>query len=172
MPLSAVRGRAGDPAASRRRLRCGVRQAARRESARRTTACRRTPLVTAAFLPFARARQLLDFPHDDLALNAAEMIDEELAVQMIHLVLECACEQPGPFALMLRSVSIQSFDDGARGADDGRLESRQTEASLLFELHPLAHEELRVDHHDECVRIATDRHVDDEDPQWDADLRS
>src|SRR5439155_21707935 len=62
------------------------------------------------------------------------------------------------------------FDDGTLGADDGGVETGNTETALFFELHPFAHHELGVDHHDQPVWIVTERDVHDEDPQRHADL--
>ena len=55
--------------------------------------------------PFPGARQLADPPDDQIALDAAQAIDEQRAVEMIHLVLEGAREQAGAFALLLADRS-------------------------------------------------------------------
>src|ERR1051325_12164982 len=48
-------------------------------------------------LPFAGARQLLDLADDQVLLQAAEAIDEDGALEVIHLVLEAAGEQARRF---------------------------------------------------------------------------
>ena len=44
--------------------------------------------AAAARSPFAGALQLLDLAHDQVALDAAQAVDEDSAVEVIHLVLE------------------------------------------------------------------------------------
>src|SRR5689334_16690917 len=134
-------------------------------------ACRRTRLARASRLPFARARQLPDLPDDDVALDAAQVVDEQLAVEMVHLVLERARQQARALALMFRAFTIEAFDNRPRRPDDGGFEPGQAETAFFFELHPFADDELRVDHDDESVRIAADRNIDDEDPERNTDLR-
>ena len=57
--------------------------------------------------PFAGARQLPDPADDQVALDAAQPVDEQRAVEVIHLVLKRAGEQPGAFPLMLRPGAIE-----------------------------------------------------------------
>ena len=45
---------------------------------------------------------------------------------------------------------IEALDDRARGAHHGRVESRHAQTALFLELHPVALDELRVDHHDQA----------------------
>ncbi len=96
----------------------------------------------ASWLPFAGARQLLDPPDDQIALDAAQAIDEQRAVEVIHFVLKRAREETGAFALVLGAGAIESFHDRAFGPDDGGVEARNAEAAFFFELHAFAHDEL------------------------------
>src|SRR5437667_1684333 len=91
-----------------------MRRAARRAPAPRTPACRRTRFE--APLPFTSARELSNLPDDEVALDAAEAVDEQRAVQMIHLVLKRAGEQPGGFVLLFLSVPVERLTT----ARDGR----------------------------------------------------
>src|SRR5262245_10140076 len=70
--------------------------------------------------PFARACQLADTPDDEVALDAAQAIHEQRAVEMIHLVLKRARQQAGALVLVLVALAVESLDHGARRADDGR----------------------------------------------------
>ena len=90
---------------------------------------------------------------------------------MIHLVLEGAREQAGPVVPELTTLPIERPDDRPRRSDDGRVETGNAQASFFFELHSLALDELRVDHHHQARRIAPDRSIDDEQPKRHADLR-
>ena len=58
-------------------------------------------------LPFARARELLDLTDDQVFLQASKPVDEEQAVQVIHLVLETACEETGGFDGVFLAVPVQ-----------------------------------------------------------------
>ncbi len=60
-------------------------------------------LQPGATSPFAGARQLPDLAHDQVALDPAQPIDEQRAVEVIHLVLKRAREQARAFDLALRA---------------------------------------------------------------------
>ena len=75
-------------------------------------------------LPFAGARQLLDLPDDEILLQSAKAIDEDRAVEVIHLVLEAAGEQPGSFDDLLLAVAVQALDDRARRSGQRGVEAR------------------------------------------------
>src|SRR5262245_65035358 len=91
---------------------------------------------------------------------------------MIQLVLERTREQSRSLDLLRLAVTIQPLQDGMRGPNHCRIESRDTQAALFLELHPVALDELRVDEGEETRRIAPDRHVHNEDPQRNTDLWS
>src|SRR4051812_39073216 len=112
-----------------------MKQAGDRASVRQIAASRRTRSEGIASLPFAGARELLDPTDDQVALDAAQSIDEQRAVEVIHLVLKGAGEKTGAFALMLVAFSIQPFDDGAFGSNHSGVEAGHAEASFFFELH-------------------------------------
>ena len=59
----------------------------------------------------------------------------------------------------------------SRRPDDGGIEPGDAQAALFLELHAVALDELRVDHHDEIRSDPADGHVDDEHAQRHADLR-
>src|SRR5262249_27329508 len=85
--------------------------------------------------------------------------------------LKRAGQEALPFALVFSTGSIEALHDGAFGADDGRVEAGHAEAALFFELHAFAREEFGIDHHDQGVRVAAERDVDDENAHRYADLR-
>ena len=72
----------------------------------RTPACRRTRCAAPTRLasPFAGALQLPDLADDQVALDAAQPIDEQRAVEVIHLVLERAREQARALDRLLVAV--------------------------------------------------------------------
>ena len=108
---------------------------------------------------------------DEIALDAAQTIDEQRAVEMIHLVLKRPRQQAGAFDLDAARRGDRALDDRARRPHDGGVESRHAQAALFFELHALALDELGIDDDDRARRVAAEREIDDEDPQRDADLR-
>src|SRR5262245_38049505 len=132
-------------------------------------ACRRTR--RGARSPFACARQLLDLADDEVALDAAQAVHEQRSVEVIHLVLKRACEQPGALHAQVRPVSIEPAYDDLGGTNDGRVEPGNAQAAPVLELDALDRFDLRVDDNHQPVGIAPDRQVDDEQPQRLADLR-
>jgi hypothetical protein len=69
----------------------------------------------ASMSPLAGAPQLLDAAHDQLAVEAAQPIDEERAVEVIHLVLERAREQAGALDRPRRAAAIEPAHHRAFG---------------------------------------------------------
>lgn len=122
-------------------------------------------------LPFVVPLQLLDLAKDQIALDAAQPIDEDAAVEMIHFVLKRAREQPVALDEAKLAVAIETLDDSSLRAGDRRCEAGHAEAAFILELHAFALDEHGVDEHLQILRLATDRHVHHEDPQRRADLR-
>ena len=60
-------------------------------------------------LPFAGALQLPDFSDDEIALDAAQPIDEERAIEMVHFVLERPRQQPLALLLLLVTAPIEAL---------------------------------------------------------------
>ena len=85
----------------------------------------------------------MDSPHDEVALDAAESIDEDDPIEMIHLVLKRACEKPRAFDGLLVAFTIEPLEDGPSGPHDRRVESRHAQAAFFLELHALALDEGR-----------------------------
>src|SRR4051812_38370322 len=102
----------------------------------RTRACRRTRSAEAS--PLALARELVDLADDQIALDAAQPVHEQLAVEVIHLVLKGAREQPGPFVLKRLALTIEPLHDGAHRTHHRRVEPRDAEAAFFFQLHAIA----------------------------------
>src|SRR4029453_9300919 len=146
-------------------------EAGPRELVRRNGACRRTRCAADWPLPFTGALELLDSADDQIPFDPTQAIDEQLAVEMIHLVLERSCEEAGRVVLFLSSLSSQPLDDGTSGAYHRCVESRDAQTALFFQLHSVAFDELRIDEHQQSRRVAPGRHVDDEDARGNTDLR-
>src|SRR4029453_5074530 len=146
-------------------------EAGPRELVRRNGACRRTRCAADRPLPFTGALELLDSADDQIPFDPTQAIDEQLAVEMIHLVLERSCEESGRVVLMFPSVSSQPLDDGTSGAHHRCVESRDTQTALFFQLHPIAFDELRIDEHQQSRRGAPSRNVDAEEARATTDLR-
>src|SRR5437870_7216337 len=95
-----------------------------RASGPRTPAFRRTARAASGLLPFPRTRELLDLANDQIALDPAQPIDEQHAVEVIHFVLERPREQSGSLVPMLSSRAVQPLDHHPGRADDRGVESR------------------------------------------------
>ncbi len=95
------------------------------------------------------------------------MIQEQLAVQVIHLMLDGASEQAFAGNLDPLSVERRAGDGRARATHNGCADPRNAQAPLRRFLHiPLARDELGVD---EDVELPVD--VEGDDPLGDPDLR-
>src|SRR5690606_17873157 len=75
---------------------------------------------------------LLPFLQQDLPLQRADTVDEQDAVQVIHLVLEHTREQALRLDATGDAVTVQALDDDARRTLDDVLQSRDAEAALFI----------------------------------------
>src|SRR5690606_33097520 len=74
-----------------------------------------------------------------------DAIDEQHAVEVIHLVLQRASEQPPAFDHARLSVPIERLHRGAFRPDHRRGEAGDAEAAFLLELEAFPCDERRVD---------------------------
>src|SRR5204863_7692391 len=139
---SSDRVRGADPAGSRRRRPNAVIEAVRPVLEWRNPGYRRTRFGSRAALPFSRARQFADTADNEVPLDAAEAVDEQHAVQVIHFVLKGTREERRAFVLPFDSRPVQTLDDRSRGPHDRRIEARHAEAAFFFELYAVLFDEL------------------------------
>ena len=112
----------------------------------------------------------MDFAHDELPLDAAQPIDEQRPVKMIHFMLKRTCKQLASLNRVFVAGSIEASNDSAGGADDRGVEAWQAEAPLFFELHAFTLDEDGIDHDDEIRGVAAKREIDDEEADGNTDL--
>ena len=75
----------------------------------------------------------MDLPHDQLALDAAQAVDEEGAVEVIHFVLKRPREQAGAFVLLRLAVPVDHGLQANLGAAfDRRQQVVDDEIDLLL----------------------------------------
>ena len=122
-------------------------------------------------LTICRPSQLPDLADDQIALDAAQPIDEQRAVEVIHLVLERARQQSVPSICCGWPSRSSPFDDGAQRPDDRGVEAGTLRQPSSSSCMPSRSTNSGIDHHDQPARIAPERDVDDEDAQRHADLR-
>src|SRR6187399_86230 len=96
-------------------------------------------------LPLSRTLQLPDFSDDEIALHAAEVVEEQLAVEMIDLVLKGPGEKSRTFHNPLRARPVLGANNRLGRSRHRGIEPRNAEATLFFELHALTLHELRID---------------------------
>ena len=113
---------------------------------------RRTEVDDSHVLPLPTALLLTDLSDDQIALDAAQMVEKELAVEMIDLVLESSRQQAGTLHHALSPRSIEGAHDGAGRSCDRRIESRYAETAFLFDLQALSEDELGID---QCNELTT-----------------
>src|SRR6476646_8677928 len=71
-----------------------------------------------AFTRSGGAAQLVEFLHDHLALQAAEVIDEQNTFQVIHFVLQARRQHPLDPFVVLRAVEVEPACAAGRRAID------------------------------------------------------
>src|SRR5690606_22233583 len=112
---------------------------------------------------------LLPFLQQDLPLQRADTVDEQDAVQVIHLVLEHTREQALRLDATGDAVTVQALDDDARRTLDDVLQSRDAEAALFIARELVSTlDDLRVDQRERGRVPLADVHHDD--APADADL--
>ena len=87
--------------------------------------------------------QLLDLADDEIALQAAQAVDEENAVEMIDLVLHGAGQQLFAFDLNGISVYVLRANLDPCGAADLLANLGQAQAAFFLDLLALALDDLR-----------------------------
>src|SRR5258708_14747452 len=122
-------------------------------------------------LPLAELLQFFDLADDEVALEAAEAVDEEDAVEVVDLVLHGAGEKLFTFDLEPVSVDILRADLDLGGAMDLLANLGEAEATLFFELLALALDDLGIDEDELLFGILLEADVDDGKPLRDAALR-
>src|SRR5512134_2645714 len=96
------------------------------------------------------ARLLLQSSHHDVALQPRQEIDDELAVQMVDLVLESGRQEAFGGKLLALSLAVDVGNRHGRGALDVEPEIGDRQAALLVEAHLRAlGQDFRVE---ECQR--------------------
>src|SRR4051794_18436482 len=138
---------------------------------RRSPECRKTQSGAARHAsPFPRARQLPDLLDDELALDAANAIQEEHAVKMIHLVLQGARHQFLAFHHLLPSVAVKPLYNRPQRPRDGGIEPGHAEAPFLLGLHTLTLDERGIDERHELAGVVSHGQIHYENAQRCAEL--
>src|SRR5258708_21573466 len=99
----------------------------------------------------ARARRsggfaltFLELRADPVLLELGQVIDEDLALQMVHLVLDARGRHAGGIQREPRAVAIERGDGDALRALDIVVDARNRQASLLVHRDALESPDLRV----------------------------
>src|SRR5215469_896774 len=136
------------------------------------TANRGVPQKTSfTVLPFSFALQLADLAHSPVALESAHAEDEQDAVEVIDLVLECAREKffavhLEPFAVLVLGADFYLCRALHLFADFGK-----AEAAFFFVLLAFAEGDLGIDEHELLSRILAHAEIDHCDALRHGDLR-
>ena len=133
------------------------------------TAKRGVPKNTTS--PFADARQFLDLADDQILLQTSEAVDEDGALEVIHLVLEAAGQQSCCFDDLLLTIAVSPLTTARDGRASVALKPgtlRQPSSSSCMPSRSTNSGLMNV------IRIggvAPDRDVGHENPQRHTDLR-
>src|ERR1051326_7282150 len=130
-----------------------------------------TPTRARSRLPLSRLPQLLNLADDQFALDAAKAIDENDAVEVVHLVLKRARQEVRSLDRLLDAVAIEALDHDALRPHHGGVEARRAQTAFFLELGPVAFDEGGIHHFDQLPGRLPDGEIDDEHAQGDADLR-
>src|SRR5580704_2928016 len=121
-------------------------------------------------LPFAGFDQLANLALHQIPLQAADVADIELAIQMIGLVQEGAGQQVFPGLLIPLAMRILRTNRNFLGAGYGFTKLGNAEASLRLTVLPFLMKNFWVRQHQFGVCILFESYVDDGEPLGDADL--
>src|SRR5574341_1339255 len=121
-------------------------------------------------LPLTGASQLPDFTLDEVALERADVADEELAVQVVGLMQEGSGQQLFAGALEGFSVDVLGAHGDAVGARHLLAELGQAEAAFVGALVAFLVDDLGIDEHDLLRRIFLEGDIYDGNAFGDTDL--
>src|SRR6266853_3373894 len=102
----------------------------------------------------------------------AHTIEKQHTLEVVHLVLEGACEQPFSLHFNCSPLTILTAYDHMRGSWCRAVHHRQAEAPFVLLDPPLSFDNLRVDEGHQRVGIAATRHIDHEQAEREPCLRS
>ena len=111
---------------------------------------------------------LLEFLANALALQIRQVVDEQLAVEVVDLVLDTHRQDVVVIALERLAAAILRAQPDLRRALHFIEDPRHRQTPLLAARFPLAREDLRVDEHQRLVVLGRD--VDDDDALVHIDL--
>src|SRR6185436_17630875 len=107
------------------------------------------------------ALALLQLRADAFLLELGEILDEDLALEMVHLVLDARGQEARGVEREARPVAVEGGHRDALGALDVVIDSRDREATLLVHGETLAASDLRVDEDAQIAAVLA--HVDHDD---------
>ncbi len=125
----------------------------------------------AVSLPLAGTAERFDASEHEPPLDGADAIDEQDAVEVIHLVLDGAGEKAVGVDDALAAVAVEAADREGFGTADGGMKAGDAEAAFFDELHAFTSHEFRIDEDDALAGYPADGEIDHEDPIRRADLR-
>src|SRR6185437_16745027 len=112
---------------------------------------------------------LLELRPHAVLLELGKEIDEHLALQVIHLVLDARREHARCVERETRAVAIEGRHGDAFGALDVVVDARDRKTALLVHGEPFAARDFRIDEDTQVAAILA--HVDDDDLLVHVDLR-
>ena len=130
------------------------------------------PAVSGYWLPVAVLLELFDAAEDEVALEAAEAVDEEDAVEVVDLMEHGAGQQFRTFYFKYFPFDVLRTDFNPGITLDFLVDIRKAEAAFLFELLTAAIDDLGVDKDELIFRSLFKAYVYHCDLLGDAYLRS
>src|SRR4029077_11207272 len=125
--------------------------------------------VLLTLLPLALLFELFDFALDQVALQHAQVLDEENAVEMVDFMAERAGEEVLAADFKGFTLGVLRFDRDELRAQDVAAEAWNGEAAFFFALFPFGMDDFRVGQNDFRFRIFPAGYVDHGDAQIHAD---
>jgi hypothetical protein len=101
----------------------------------------------------AAFRAFEQFFLDSLAFQLGDVIDEELALEVIHLVLNTDCKQALSLELDCLPLSVQCSDADALSPFHRFIEIRHRETAFVRGCQTVRFENLRVDQTTRCIAL-------------------
>src|SRR5882762_11113923 len=111
-------------------------------------------------LPLALLAELFDFAFDQVALEHAEMLDEEDAIEGIDFVAEGAGQEIFAADFEGFAFGVLRFYSDKLGAQDVAAETWNGEAAFFFTLFAFGVDDFGIGEHDFCFGMFSAGYVD------------
>ena len=114
-------------------------------------------------IPVPGFHAFMNLPPNEPPLQSTEVLDEQATVQVIDLVIECACQEPLPLDGPHPAFEIHRLDDAPVRTPYFFIETRQAQAAFVLDVFTRRFKHPGVDQDDQVILLLTHGKIDDGD---------